>query len=379
MRASQRITTLDALRGFAVLGILAMNAVSFGLVSGAYWNISGGGNDSWVDWAIGGAGEIFIDQKFMALFSMLFGAGFALFFERGVARGARAGWLGFWRNSLLLGIGLLHALLWEGDILRLYAICFVFLIALHRLRPGYLYAIGGLAILASAGLAVAVQTTVTEGSTLGEFWLSDAQLAQASPDDWLPDSMAAGRVVGWVVLDAFLRALGMMLIGIGLYRTGVITGMRSPRFYRRAAAWGLGIGLPLSAAGFTWVAVADFSPDVAIVGSVPNTLATYPIAFGYLGLIALWNQSPASALHRRVHAVGRMALTNYLAQTVIGVIVLQSLLDSAQLNRGWLAVFMLAVWALQLAWSGAWLARFRFGPIEWLWRCATYRRWQSFR
>ena len=85
-----------------------MNAVSFGLEPAACWNISAGGIDTWLDWAIGGAGEIFVDQKFMGLFSMLFGAGIVLFFERAVVKGRRGGWLSFWRNLLLLGIGILR-------------------------------------------------------------------------------------------------------------------------------------------------------------------------------------------------------------------------------------------------------------------------------
>ena len=171
----------------------------------------------------------------------------------------------------------------------------------------------------------------------------------------------------------------MMLIGVALYRTGVITGACSREFYRRVAASGLGIGLPLSIGGFAWMAVTEFFPDVAIVGAVPNTLATLPLALAYLSLIALWNLRTQTALHRRIHAVGRMALTNYLPQTILGVIVLRTLFDPSELNRSWVLMLIVAVWALQLAWSQAWLSRFRYGPFEWLWRCATYRKWQPLR
>ena len=363
--AGERITTLDAIRGVAVLGILLMNAISFGLEPAAYWNIGAGGIDTWLDWVIGGAGEIFVDQKFMGLFSMLFGAGIVLFFERAREKGRRAGWLSFWRNALLLGIGLLHIALWDGDVLILYAICSVFLIALHRLDARALFAIGGLAILGAVALAIAAQPTIhTSGSDLDGFWQ--------------PGSLS-GPVLAWFLADSFLRALGMMLIGVGLYRTGVITGARSPEFYRRVAVWGLGIGLPLSIGGFAWMAATDFSPDVAIVGAVPNTLATLPLALAYLSLVALWNLRGETALHRRIHAVGRMALTNYLTQTIIGVIVLRTLFEPADLNRSWILLFIVAVWVVQLAWSRPWLDRFRYGPFEWVWRCATYRSVQPLR
>ena len=363
--AGERITTLDAIRGVAVLGILLMNAISFGLEPAAYWNIGAGGIDTWLDWAIGGAGEIFVDQKFMGLFSMLFGAGIVLFFERARDKGRRAGWLSFWRNALLLGIGLLHVALWDGDVLILYAICSVFLIALHRLDARALFAIGGLAILGAVALAIAAQPAIdTSGSDLDGFWQ--------------PGSLS-GPVFAWFLADNFLRALGMMLIGVALYRTGVITGARSPAFYRRVAVWGFGIGLPLSIGGFVWMAATDFSPDVAIVGAVPNTLATLPLALAYLSLVALWNLRSETALHRRVHAVGRMALTNYLTQTILGVIVLRTLFEPADLNRSWILLFIVAVWAVQLAWSRPWLDRFRYGPFEWVWRCATYRSVQPLR
>ena len=376
-QAGERITTLDAVRGIAVFGILIMNAVSYGLDQSAYFNIGAGGNDSWLDWAIGGAGEIFVDQKFMALFSMLFGAGIVLFFERARDKGRRAGWLSFWRNALLLGIGILHMLLWEGDILVVYAVCSVVLIALHRLPPRALYALGAALVLLTVPLAVLLQGGIDEsGADLGRFWLTDAEYASVADPDAAP-ALTTGEV--WLISDVFLRALGMMLIGVGLYRTGVITGRRSAAFYRRGAVWGLAAGLPLSAGGFAWVAATDFSPDVALIGAIPNTFATFPLAFAYLSLVALWNGRAESAMHRRIHAVGRMALTNYLTQTIIGVLVLRAFLEPEDLNRSWVLLFIVAVWAAQLAWSQAWLSRFRYGPFEWAWRCATYRSRQPLR
>ena len=375
--ARERITTLDAIRGIAVLGILTMNAVAFGLEQAAYFNIGAGGNDTWLDWAIGGAGEILFDQKFMALFSMLFGAGIVLFFERARDKGRRAGWLSFWRNALLLGIGILHMLLWQGDILIIYAVCSVFLIGLHRLPPKALFALGGAMVVLTVPIAILLQSGIDDtGADLGEFWLTETELAQVADPADEPD-ITTGET--WLIADVFLRALGMMLIGVGLYRTGIITGRRSEAFYRRGVWWGLGLGLPLSAGGFAWMAATDFSPDIAIVGTIPNTLATLPLALAYLSLIALWNLRSQTPLHRRIHAVGRMALTNYLTQTIIGVIVLRTLFEPDDLNRSWILLFIVAVWVVQLAWSQPWLDRFRYGPFEWVWRCATYRSLQPLR
>ena len=363
--AGERIAALDVIRGVAVLGILTMNAVGYGLTDAAYWNIGAGGIDTRLDWVIGGAGEIFFDQKFMGLFSMLFGASIVLFADRAAARERRANWLSFWRNLLLLGIGVLHMLLWDGDVLVLYAVCSVFLLALRKRSPRALLVLGVGMMVGAAALAIAAQQWIgADGAALEGYWKDGA----------MSDALGS-----WFAADAFLRALGMMLIGVAFYRTGVITGERSPAFYRRAAVWGLVIGLPLAAGGFAFVAVGDFSPDAAIAGTAPNTLATFPLALAYLSVIALWSLRPATALRRRVSAVGRMALTNYLTQTIIGVLVLEMLFDPDDLSRSWLVLFIVAVWGLQLWWSQAWLARFRYGPFEWAWRCATYRRWQPLR
>ena len=116
-----------------------------------------------------------------------------------------------------------------------------------------------------------------------------------------------------------------------------------------------------------------------MLAAIPNTVATIPVVLGYLSLIVLWDRGGRSIVHRRVRAAGRMALTNYLTQTIIGVIVLRAIFDSSDLSRSWILLFILAVWTLQLLWSEPWLSRFRFGPFEWLWRSATYRRWQSLR
>ena len=119
---STRITSLDLIRGVAVLGILLMNAVSFKFGRVPYLNLSAGGSETWLDWSVGVFGEIFIDQKFMGLFSLLFGAGILLFIERAESKDGRPILLNLWRNALLLAMGILHALAWDGDVLTVYAI-----------------------------------------------------------------------------------------------------------------------------------------------------------------------------------------------------------------------------------------------------------------
>ena len=363
---SARITHLDMLRGVAVLGILLMNAVSYGLPSAAYFNLSAEGTETWLDWTIGILGEIFVDQKFMGIFSILFGAGIVLFADRAAAKGVHANWLSLWRNLLLLGIGVLHTLLWDGDVLVMYAIAAPILILVRRAPARSLLIAGSALILIIPLVAVGAQAAVDpDGRQLGDLWLSSGDVSDG---------------IGlYVLFDFFVRALGMMLIGVALFRMGVLSGEKPPEFYRRMALFGLATGLPLAALGVGIAAIYDFDPKIALLAAIPNTVGTIPAALGFIALIILWNMRRQRRVHRALHATGRMALTNYLTQTIIGVLVLQVLLEDADLTRTAILGFVFAVWALQLLWSPAWLNRFRFGPFEWLWRVATYRRIQPLR
>ena len=261
---SARITSLDLTRGAAVLGILLMNAVEFKFGLVPYLNLSAGGSETWLDWSVGIFGEIFVDQKFMGLFSLLFGAGILLFIERAEAKNRRPILLNLWRNALLLAIGILHALLWEGDVLTVYAISSLFLIAMRKLPPKGLIAIGaGLFLLSvpnfffvqhltnSTDASLAGLWTLSEGGTGGETGSNDALL-------------------GLTLAGYFLRGLGMILMGAGLYRLGFMNGGMSTRTYRLTAAIGLGVGLPLAAASVIVTAMGDYSREVAFIGQVPQ-------------------------------------------------------------------------------------------------------------
>ena len=368
VRESGRITSLDLIRGFAVLGILLMNAVHFGLGSGPYFNLSAGGSETPLDWAIGILGEVFVDQKFMGLFSLLFGAGMILFIDRASEKGRRAVLLNLWRNALLLLIGILHFLLWDGDVLMVYALSSVFLIALRKLPNQALISLGVVVFVLSVACTLLAQSIADT---------TDASLAGL----WTPGERSDDEIVGLPFLFGFfLRALGLILVGAGLYRAGFMNGGLPVRTYRLTAVVGLAVGLPLAAAGVVITSVNDYSREIAFIGQIPNTLGTIPASLGYMSLIILWNNGADSWLKERLRAVGRMALTNYLSQTVLGLLVLTVLLGDADfVNRGTVLAFVFAVWALQVWWSKAWMSSFLFGPAEWLWRVATYRSGQPFR
>ena len=368
VRESERITSLDLIRGVAVLGILLMNAVNFKLGGAPYFNLSAGGSETLLDWSVGVLGEVFVDQKFMGLFSLLFGAGMILFIDRAASKGRRAVVLNLWRNALLLLIGLLHLVLWDGDVLAVYAVSSVFLLGLRRLPNRALVALGVAVFVLSIAATLAAQNIADT---------TDESLAGL----WTPGEIDDEAPITLVFLSGFfLRALGLILVGAGLYRAGFMNGGLPVRTYRLTAIAGLAIGLPLAAAGVIVTAANDYSREIAFIGQIPNTLGTIPCALAYMSLIIIWNNRGDSRLKERLRAVGRMALTNYLSQTVLGVLVLTTLLgDAESVNRAAVLLFVFAVWGLQLWWSTAWLNRFLFGPAEWLWRVGTYRSGQPLR
>ena len=395
---TDRIVAIDVLRGFAVLGILIVNVRGFATVSVAYLNPAVGdgvdGASFWV-WA---ATALFADTKFISIFSVLFGAGMAMTADRMARRGLSATGLHCRRQLWLLVFGLAHAyLIWHGDILVAYALCGLLLYPLRNARPRFLLIAGGCMV------AVVVALWLTLGLSL-PYW-PEAERA-ALEADWSPppselaaetaafrggwlDQMPyrAGEALGLqteVFLVYFLwRAGGLMLVGMALYRLGVLSASRSSAFYRRTAVVGLAAGLPLAAAGIAYNVNAGFSVERSMFqGTLFNYVGSLGVFLGYLALVLLAVRSDRlPRLQRRLAATGRMALTNYIAQSVLCGLFFygHGLGMFGRIGGVGQAVVVGVVWGVQLAWSLWWLRRFRFGPLEWLWRTLTYMRRQPFR
>ena len=365
--SSQRITHLDTVRGVAVMGILIMNAASFFFLGAAYFDISSPENKTILDWLVGGFGEVFADQKFMALFSILFGASVLLFCERAAAKGHSPVRLSLWRNFLLLLMGLFHASIWEGDILFVYACCAPVLLLCRKLPPNLLISVGILLYLSPiivSGLAV----SVVDPAAFLEVWGS---LSIKNP------SSDVDLVLLGLMYDVFARAMGMMFIGMGLYANGMlIHANASDALFKRSLCL-VALGALLSGVGLAWTATQNFSPTAIVQGNFANTVGTVPMAFGYLGLLMWWNEKTSGVLINRIRALGKTALTNYIGQTVVCV-VLASLLPNEWLSRTTVFLLIIVIWWAQLYLAEKWLKRYRFGPLEYLWRCATYRRLAAF-
>ena len=393
-----RIDAIDVLRGFALLGILVMNVQSFAMPQAAYFNPTAYGDLEGANLYVWLAGRMLADQKFMTIFSMLFGAGIVLMAGRAEARGAGVGRVHYRRMGWLLVIGLLHAhLLWYGDILFIYAVCGMVLYPLRRLSPGQLIALGTTLLAVGSALSVGVGMSLP-------YWPEEA-LSAFTADAWRPapaviEAELAVYRGGWLdqlpsrsadalafetillVAWGFWRAGGLMLIGMGLFQREVFGARRSPRFYAGLIAAAVVVGLPMQAYGLSLDFARGWPVWSFFLGMQFNYWPSIAVSLGYVGLVMLACRSASlRPFTRPFAAVGQTALTNYLLQTVLCTSIFygHGLGWFGSVDRVGQIGVVAAVWALQLAASPLWLRRFRFGPAEWAWRSLTYGARQPLR
>ena len=398
-RPTERIVAIDVLRGFALLGILIMNIQGFSMPIAAYLNPTAYGDLSGANRWVWILSHVFADQKFMTIFSLLFGAGIILMSGRLEERGQRVWGAHYRRAFWLLTFGLAHAyLLSSGDILVTYAVCGLWVYWLRKLRPGWQMVLGVLLLaipsLLLLGTGLTMQFMPPEIlHDLQADWKPIAAAIEtevaAYRGNWL-DQMEA-RVPASVDFQTVVlllwtnwRAGGLMLMGMALYRWGVLSGRRSRSFYIGMAALGLAIGLPV----VSWGVIQNFAHNWTMefsrfgLGAQANYWGSLFVSAGYIGLLMLFARARAlPRLQDALAAVGRTALTNYLLQTILATAIFYGhglgLFGSVE-RVGQIGI-VAAIWVVQLVVSPLWLRYYRFGPFEWLWRSLTYWRPQTMR
>jgi uncharacterized protein len=403
VRAAERIETLDALRGGALFGILTVNMALFSwpfykvMVAAPQW----AGVDRWSDLAV----RLLAEGKFYPLFSFLFGVGAAIQMDRAEARGASFGSRYTRRLLVLLGIGLIHAfLLWEGDILVLYAVTGFLVLPFRNCRPRTVLLWAGILLLAPAvlcggfSLLLGLGSLIPEVSHVLDHQFQGSNLHMAALTERNLEVFANGsfgeicgmraRNVLTIYSSSWFAAptvLGMFLLGLTAWRRGIFREVEGQSgLIRRVTLVGWAVGLPLNlvCAAITLGRDGDGFEVAQFISAAILAIGGPALSLAYAGtLTLLLRRESWQRVLRPVAAAGRMGLSNYLLQSLICTTIFYSY------GLGWYGSvgrtgglgLALVIYASQLGWSVWWLRHFRFGPAEWLWRSATYGERQPMR
>lgn len=422
----ERIQSLDVARGVAVLGILLMNIWAFA------------GPQAWFDYPFAIADRAgaavatwtivhtLFEGTQRAMLSLLFGAGAAMALSRLEERAGRTrARATYYRRTFgLIALGLVNAyiFLWPADILFVYGLAGLLLYPLRRLATPVLIGIVVVAMAVPAAMRIAdindlrnLEAASKAATALKATGIVLSSSQQKSIDDWNAKlakarpgaadekitsdialmqngslaQIAAHQAKSSLILQTivaakwwFLDALSMMVLGMLLYRTGILTRPAPMRRYLLMAGIGFAVGLPLALWQTGTSLAADFHPVATRVTQLAIDVRRCALAFGYLGLVLWFCHLPVGhAIKRPLVAVGRMALTNYMAQSVLCAIIFYGFGFGlyGQLAGYQLYFVVAAVWLVEILWSLWWLARFRIGPLEWLWRSFTYRQKQAWK
>jgi uncharacterized protein len=383
---SERIVGLDALRGFALLGILVINVRVFSMPEIVLFNPTAYGDFTGANYWAWLAGHVLVEQKFITLFTLLFGAGVALFTRNRERDGVDSPEALHFRRSLwLVAFGLAHAyLLWYGDILVAYGVTALFVVFARDWPPRKLALFGTALLFVPSAIEVLSAMTV-DAAALAESWRPADSAVRAEVEayrsGWLAqmdhrvESSFYRQTSGYLAATGW-RTAGLMLYGMALFETGVITNERSARFYRRLVAVGGTVGLALILAGVYYIEANDWAASVSLFWTQFNYWGSVPLAGAYLGLVMLWSKwRPDGTVTRWLAAVGRTAFSNYILQTVLATSIFygHGLGLFGRVSRVDALGVVVAIWAVQVPLSVLWLRYFRYGPLEWLWRALTYR------
>ena len=400
----ERIVTLDFIRGIAVLGILFPNIVAYAHPTMAYFwpKALPGGAEPFDEWVWLGQ-LVLIDGKFRGLFTLLFGAGMMLFIERVWARGGTR-WLQARRLFWLALFGLAHFfLLWTGDILFMYAIAGFGALAMLKwqaktqLRVGVAwYLVGALLLTVLLGGQAAMENVpAVRANAPAEYEEMKKGVADILSEVEAETAVMTGgsyaevvvfrsreEISGLVeaVFFSLVETIPLMLVGMALYRMGLFE-RRFDRAKMRKWGWiGFAGGALLTAPIGLLTLGADFPfmlTQFAFNGAV--AFIHLPMVLGLAALLSLWAPSASQSwLGQRFVAAGRMAFSNYIGGSAVMMLIFQGWAGGlyGQFHRDGLLLAVLLGWVLMLSWSKPWLDRFRYGPLEWLWRCLTY--WKLF-
>lgn len=370
---SQRLVSMDVMRGCAIFGIFMVNiqfmAMPFEWAANPHYSE---GPDVWA-WAVT---RTLFEQNFVAIFSMLFGAGLILQMNSAESKGTPFTPLYLRRLAALMLMGLLHGtLLFEGDILLLYSAVGLVLFLCRKLKANKLLIIGCIPLFIAVLGAFLLDGIDMQSSD------EEAQEQLRVHTDGTIAELLAQRSIGfafWMIFSSLWfnwRVLSMLFLGAALMKLGFFEERRAG-WHKRAALLGLSFGLGLEALT-TWAAWSDLSGLLSGLTASLHELSSLGLALGYMGVIALLVHSGSlERLIKAVSAVGRLSLSNYILQSVVANLLFTfiGLAWFGERTRWELMGIVCTIYAAQLGLSVLWLRSFRMGPLEWAWRAVTYLR-----
>lgn len=391
IKPSERFIILDALRGFALLGIAIANFPEFSL----YTFMSAEDTallpfstvDKWMRYLL----YFFIDGKFYTIFSLLFGIGFSIILENVSRKGGNAMSVFYRRMMMLAFIGILHLMfIWSGDILLLYALLGMILPLFRNLSDRSLLTIAAILLFIPVTVDFLCETTRTSLSEpvvemqkmyCARFGITDENFAY-----WLRDASSYKEVFQFLIQGALVRmqefiegnryfkVMGLFIIGFYIGRQHLYARLEEKKSWlKKICTRGLLVGLPVSV--FYAYSAMNSHPWGLAIHSLLYFLGVYPLAFAYMaGICMLLLKYPLSPVFSRFASPGRMALTNYIGQSVLGILLFYGIGLGLGAGVGLTLVVTTAIgiWVIQTIFSRMWLHYCHFGLLEWIWRMLTY-------
>lgn len=391
---SKRHIFLDALRGFALLGVCLANYPEFSLYTFLPDAVAESMPSAAVDRVVKFIQYFLIDGKFYTLFSLLFGIGFSIIISHAAERGVN-GFKIFYRRMVILAlIGCTHLMLiWSGDILLLYALLGMLLPLFRNMSDRKILTCAvALLILPVVIDAICEYTDTFLGKYPYDQWWHYAGIYSITEENfatWLRDANGYSDVSSFLIQGAwermyefvsgnrYFKVMGLFLIGFVVGRRHIYAHLESHEsLLKKVALWGCVVGIPFSIIYAISGVTAHQYGDTA--HSVLYMISVYPLGFAYAALLGLFCMHHKNLLIWKIFAApGRMALTNYISQSIIGMFLFYGigLGLGTSVGLGTTELIALGVFAFQIIFSLSWLSVFRFGPLEWIWRMLTYGKW----
>ncbi|RYY59293.1 MAG: DUF418 domain-containing protein [Chitinophagaceae bacterium] len=404
--SQEREQFMDVLRGFAILGIFIANLAGF-----SWYSPEAPASGPWLspalDHTMSFLHQMLIEGKFYSIFSLLFGWGIALQIKRGEARGINAVPVVRRRLGWMLLLGALHLMVWSGDIVFFYAMLGFVLLAMRKLSDRTMLVTGAVLILLPIALYAAKMVWPVLGLPAGFMYETGGMMAQkisGHPMYGEADIAAYLATAGWWdalklnVAGFFFRygylffvsripkVLGVFLIGYALGRSGFYTRINE---YKKTLyiiiTIGLVVGLPANymLADYMSNHSADYwmMNKTGLYQTIAYALGVVPLALAYVAVLMLLFRKQAGKFLSILAPVGKMAFSNYLFQSIVGSVVFLGAGFGyiGQVGPFYYTIFGILVFAVQILLSHLWLRYFNYGPVEYLWRSATYKKWQQMR